>query len=137
MIEPNLMVADIKRSVEFYTDVIGMRLAMSVDASQHFEMDKLVPGAVFASLKWGEQELMLQTVESLSAELSILEGVQRPAPWGTVYFRGLSPDEVEARASEADILERPSLTWYGMRELYVRDPDGHILCIGEPTGSPP
>lgn len=137
MIIPNLMVADLPRSVAFYTDVLGMTVAMSVDAEQRFEMNTLVPGAVFASLKWGEYELMLQSAESLSAELSVFEGVTHPTPAGTIYFRGMSPDQVLQRASDSQVVKAPFVQWYGMKELYLRDPDGHVLCIGEPSGGAP
>lgn len=137
MIIPNLMVTDLARSVAFYSEVLGMTLAMSVDAEQRFEMNALVAGAVFASLKWGEHELMLQSAESLGSELSVFAGVTQPSPAGTIYFRGMSPDQVMARASDAQIVKAPFLQWYGMRELYLRDPDGHILCVGEPSGNAP
>ena len=30
----------------------------------------------------------------------------------------------------ANFLVAPRVNWSGMREPYLRDPDGHVLCIG-------
>ncbi len=138
MIVPNLMVTDIRRSIGFYLDILGLSGATSVSADRSFATGgEIVDDPVFAVLEWDGAQLMLQTVESLAGELSVFSSDQRPRPGGTVYLRGFDPDDVIGRFAECDILKGPERTWYGMKELYIRDPDGHVICLGAPEGPPP
>ncbi|MEM7269821.1 MAG: hypothetical protein AAF401_11275 [Pseudomonadota bacterium] len=130
MIVPNLYVADVASSVAFYQR-LGFRLTMSVSADQSFSADTLVDATVFAQMKWGEAEIMLQSADSLSEELPSQSGA---APSGTIYLRGYHPDEAPDGLT---VIKPVATTWYGMREIYVSDPDGHILCLGAPDGPPP
>ena len=55
-----------------------------------------------------------------------------------VYFRVDDVDTIAARVPEqAEIVKPLETTWYGMREIWVRDPDGYVLTIGTPHGEPP
>ncbi|MBO6783690.1 MAG: hypothetical protein JJ899_10535, partial [Alphaproteobacteria bacterium] len=44
---------------------------------------------------------------------------------------------VATRVDPGRVLKGPVLQWYGMKEIYVTDPDGHILCAGIMEGSAP
>lgn len=138
MIVPNLMVRDVGRSIRFYRDTLGMSLAMTVSPDREVGWPGDGEGAAFALLEWEGAQLMLQTAASLSAELpAAFEADPTPAPSGTIYFRGLHPDEVFERLAPGEIVKGPAPSWYGMTELYVRDPDGYVLCLGAPEGPPP
>lgn len=135
MIVPNLMVVDLKRSVAFYRDVLGMTLLFVVGPYRQTVMD--ADGGVFATLEWEGGQLMLQTVESLAEELSVFSARQSPGPGGTIYFRGLDPETVLPRLPDGHLIRPPFRQWYGMKEAYITDPDGHVLCLGVPEGDPP
>lgn len=137
MIVPNLMVADMARSLGFYRDVLGMTLTVGVTADLQMVMDPADPAIVFAVLEWNGAQLMLQTVASMAAELPVFDPQQVPAPAGTIYFRDLDPDAVVGRVPADRIVKGPVTQWYGMKEVYLRDPDGHIVCLGTPEGPPP
>lgn len=137
MIVPNLMVADMARSLGFYRDVLGMTLTVGVTADRQMVMDPADPAIVFAVLEWNGAQLMLQTVASMAAELPVFDPQQVPAPAGTIYFRDLDPDAVVGRVPADRIVKGPVTQWYGMKEVYLRDPDGHIVCLGTPEGPPP
>ena len=137
MIVPNLMVTDMRRSVAFYSDVLGMKLTMAVSPAREVLAKSDGEGAVFATLEWDGNQLMLQTVESLAADVPSFGADQRPAAGGTIYFRGLHPDTMAARVAPEQVVKGPEVAWYGMKELYLRDPDGHIICLGAPEGAPP
>ncbi|MEL7048150.1 MAG: VOC family protein [Pseudomonadota bacterium] len=140
MIIPNLMVSEIARSIAFYRDRLGMDVKMTVNADKSFDMTGAgdVTKAVFAILTWNDQELMLQTNANLAAELpDVFQPDQKPVPAGTVYIRGLDPRTIQDRVEDGDIIKGPDLAWYGMLELYLRDPDGHIICCAAPDGTPP
>lgn len=135
MIVPNLMVTDIERSVACYRDVMGMALMFALGPGR--DMRDSPAGAVFASLEWNGGQLMLQSAGSLAAELPMFTADSRPTASGTVYFRGLDPDEVHGRAAADQIVKAPFQQWYGMREVYLLDPDGYVICAGRPEGAPP
>jgi catechol 2,3-dioxygenase-like lactoylglutathione lyase family enzyme len=138
MIITNLMVADMARAIAFYRDVIGMTVKMTVspDRETTFGASDGI-NAAFAILEWNGAELMLQTQRSLSDELPIFAGPTSPSPSCAIYFRGLHPDTVKDRLPQANIVKGPFLQWYGMREIYLCDPDGHIVCLTAPEGDPP
>ena len=75
------------------------------------------------------QKTMLQTCESLAQELPLFNGMQS-IPGGTIYFRGIDPEETKARVGSTELINGTFRQWYGMPELYLRDTDGHIVCVG-------
>ena len=137
MIVPNLMVSDMGRSVRFYRDTLGMTLTMTVSPGRAVGWPGEGSGAAFAVLEWGGGQLMLQTATSLADDLPVFAADQIPSPSGTIYFRGLHPDAVQDRVAPEQIVKGPDRSWYGMMELYVRDPDGYVICLGARDGPPP
>ena len=136
MIVPNLMVTDMAASVAFYRTHFGMTVTMLISADREMLDPDRATDAVFATLDWDGHMLMLQTAESLSGELPELAAGPPQTPGGTIYFRGLDPDRVAPDIGPDRIVKGPLRQWYGMREIYVRDPDGHILCAGIMDGEP-
>ena len=137
MIVPNFMVSDMARSVRFYRDTLGMTLTMTVSPDREVGWPGDVGGAAFAVLEWDGAKLMLQTVESLAGELPVFGAEHRPVPSGTIYFRGMHPDSVRDRVGDEEVVKGPERSWYGMMELYLRDPDGYVICVGAPDGGAP
>lgn len=137
MIIPNLMVSDVDRSFAFYRDTLGLTPVMAVTASREMRTDGTSEGAVFAIFEWDSAQLMLQAADSLAQELPLFGPSPTPSPGGTIYFRGLDPDALVTRVDPAHLIKGPETSWYGMRELYLRDPDGHVLCAGVPFGPAP
>ena len=136
MIVPNLMVSDMARSVRFYRDTLGMTLIMTVSPEREVGWPGEASGAAFSVLEWDGAQLMLQTVESLAGELAVFAPDHAPVASGTIYFRGLHPGSVWERVAEENVVRGPERSWYGMMEMYVRDPDGYVICLGAPEGRP-
>ncbi len=136
MIVPNLMVSDISLSVAFYTDVLGMSVIALVDLEGQRMQEAVDETVSFATLEWQGGQLMLQRRDSLTEILPEL-GKTEPGLSGTVYLRGFSPDDIISRLPSEQILRGPVQQWYGMKELYFRDPDGYILCAGRAEGEAP
>ena len=138
-LSPNLMVTDMDASLRFYHEVVGLPIAFCVDADQSTDMSgEVVPGAVFATLRAGETELMLQDRVSLAEDAPVVTPDTPPAGTFTLYFRVDDVDEVVARMPESHEVVKPlQMTWYGMKEIWVRDPDGYVITIGAPEGEPP
>ena len=142
MIVPNLRVADMARAMAFYRDLLGLRLLFAVAADRSMLSETDGSDAVFATLDWNGARLMLQTAERLADELAgFALGADTAAapgsPDAAIYFQGFDPDAVLQRVPPEAVVAGPVTQWYGMRELYLRDPDGHILCLGIADGPPP
>ena len=132
MIVPKLMVSDMARSVRFYRDTIGMTVSPEREVGWPGEAS----GAASAVLEWDGAQLMPQTVESLAGELAVFAPDHAPAPCGTIHFHGLHPGSVLDRVAAEDIVKGPERGWYGMMGLYVRNPDGYVICLGAPEEGP-
>jgi uncharacterized glyoxalase superfamily protein PhnB len=135
----NIMVLDVGRSVRFYRDVLGAEVAFVVDADQQTDMDGGIPdNAVFASVRVGAGELMMQERASLAEDGGSVTESSVPGGTFTMYFRVDDVDAAVGRLPEGTEVVKPlETTWYGMKEIWVRDPDGYVITIGTPDGPPP
>lgn len=137
MIIPNLMVTDIHASLAFYRALLGFDLVFAFDQEKNDHQETAGKPIVFATLAWNDAQLMLQTVNSLAEELPVFRSDAKPTPSGTIYVRGYHPDLLEGKDLGDRVVKAPFLQWYGMKEIYLRDPDGYIVCLGAPEGAPP
>jgi DNA-binding transcriptional MerR regulator/catechol 2,3-dioxygenase-like lactoylglutathione lyase family enzyme len=107
---PRLPVTDMDRSVAYYQDALGFRLAWrTVD-------DRL------AALASGEIEMLLLVPWTGDS----------PPPAHSAYVYVEDPDALceEYRQAGADIVDPVASRPYGMRDFVVRDPDGHRFTLG-------
>ena len=130
---PNLMVSDFAASHGFYTGILGFGVAFMVDANRN---DTAIPQeAVFGSFVNDQAELMLQDKQSLLEELPVFGDQFDLQSTSTIYLNGLDPEMVLARLDKNSVIMGPIDQWYGMREVYFRDPDGYIICVGNQYSS--
>ena len=119
---PNLIVADVDRSVAFYRDVLGFTLAMQVpDASP----------LVFAGMQSGPVEIFLNSAEAAYAEYPAFK--ERPIGGTLTQFIHVTGIEqmyadLQGKVTVVMPLEKK---WYGVTEFAITDPDGYILTIAE------
>ena len=136
---PNLMVTDVPASLAFYVDGLGGTIAFTVNPDQKADMDGgIIDGAIFASVRLGETEMMLQDRHNLAEDAPHAFSVD-DTPGGTfsLYFRVDDVEAVLARLGDVEIVKPLQMTWYGMHEVWVRDPDGYVITIGTPKGEAP
>lgn len=122
---PNLMVADVRATVAFYRDVFG------------FTPDGEVPDAhdpallQFGSTQRGSVTIFFQSQRSLSADVPALAG----RTIGATATLFISVDDVDALFASfngrAEVVVPLHDTWYGQREVYVKDNNGYILCFAQ------
>jgi catechol 2,3-dioxygenase-like lactoylglutathione lyase family enzyme len=108
---PVLFVQDAKRSVDWYTRVLGFHVLFD-----HGE---------YAGVALGDAQIHL-------AQRSPPEGVRMK---GAFYLRlasGIDDYIAEIAATGHAFASSPKDHDYGMREATVRDPDGHDIYIGQP-----
>lgn len=117
---PILSVTDTTRTLEFYRD------ALNFEVKNTFEPDGKL---VWAFLKAGEVELMVEERTSENTQ---------PRKDTSLYFY---PDDIEALHASLKTRGYPvsdsRVTFYGMKEFDLEDPDGYHLCFGQETAEPP
>jgi uncharacterized glyoxalase superfamily protein PhnB len=119
---PNLIVDDVNAAVDFYRGTLGFELVASVPESGTY---------VFALLKSGGVELMLQTGESVVEEVPSMRG--RLAGTGAALY--IDVDDVRALhtalAGKVGLIKDLSPTFYGTLEFSFTDPNGYIVTYAE------
>lgn len=123
---PNLMVEDVEATIAFYRDTLSFTVTATVpDAAPY----------VWASLKGGDVEIMLQARHSLEEELPQLVG----KPLGASLTLYIGVDDADALHSaiqdKATIIKPPMTAPYGAREFYAQDPNGYLLGFSSPASS--
>jgi len=143
---PNLMVADVNESALFYQDILGFELIVGV---ADFEAE-MAEGNIISKLEKGQTmdwvnlkvdpsdpcsaEFMFQSRRSLEADMPALKGVAIGASQ-TLYLRNKDVDAQFADLKDkVEVIQEPITRFYGMREWYMKDLNGYILCFGQELG---
>lgn len=137
----NLIVSDMAKTLAFYCGKLGFAIEFGVDWHKNTHFDgKARPEYVFVTVMKGEWKIMLQLKESFAADLPAYDASKPLGGSFALYFRDADVDAIHALFDQSGhIIKEPETTWYGMREIYVTDPDGYILCFGaiDPAATPP
>ena len=124
---PLLQVFDMPTSIAFYRDVLGFEVVTtSKPGAENFG---------WALLRLNGTELMLNTVYEEDSRPPEPDRARIAAHDDTTIFFGC-PDVDAAYAhlrSRAENVKEPKVAPYGMKQLYVRDPDGYNLCFQWPA----
>ena len=126
---PMLNVSDIERSLDFYREIVGFELASPRQAVEEWR---------WAWIKAGDCELMLSESGGPANQVAQTDP-SHDEGWPAIYY--FYPEDVVAL--HADVKRKGfqvsdlRVTFYGMKEFEVRDPDGHILWFGQATDEPP
>lgn len=107
---PRLAVSDMERSIAYYQEALGFRLA------------------------WRTEDGTLAALSSGGIEVLLLVpwAGDSPPPARSAYVYVEDPDALcaEYRQAGADIADPVASRDYGMRDFAVRDPDGHEFRLG-------
>jgi glyoxylase I family protein len=124
---PLFQVFDMPISIAFYRDVLGFEVvSRSKPRGEHFD---------WALLELHGVELMLNTAYEEDARPPAPDPVRFAAHEDTCLYFGC-PDVDAAYAclrARGVTLRAPEVAHYGMKQLYVRDPDGYNLCFQWPA----
>ena len=120
---PLLQVFDMPTSVAFYCDVLGFEIATSDGKPKpHFD---------WVLLRRDGIHVMLNTAYEKDERPSHPDRERVVAHRDvTLYFACPDVDAAyhHLRALKVDAKE-PKIAWYGMKQLYLNDPDGFELCF--------
>jgi glyoxylase I family protein len=117
-----LEVFDMRRSVAFYRDVLGFEVVAQSEPGEDFDWGALRRGAV---------ELMLNTAYERHERPAAPDPARVRAHFDTALFFGCRDlDAAHAHLRAHGLNPRPpAVTSYGMRQLWLDDPDGYRLCF--------
>jgi glyoxylase I family protein len=124
---PLLQVFDMPTSIAFYRDVLGFEVVTtSKPGAQHFD---------WALLRLNGMELMLNTAYEEDSRPPEPDRARVAAHDDTAIYFGC-PDVDAAYAhfrARGVTAKQPKVAHYGMKQLYVSDPDGYNLCFQWPA----
>ena len=128
---PLLQVYDMAEALAFYRDALGFTLEQASDEVEAPE------GRYFhwCWLKLGGAHLMLNTAYDEGERPPAREPARQAAHRDTgLFFNCPDPDAVAAQLRAQGLaVDGPRDAPYGMRQLYVTDPDGYELCFQKPV----
>lgn len=123
-----LQVFDMRRSVEFYRDVLGFEVVSNSPPLQDALFD-------WALLRRDGIELMLNTAYEEDQRPAVPDA-RRVAAHDDIglFFACPDVDAMYAYLREKGVANKaPKVAPYGMKQLYVKDPDGYCLCFQWPA----
>lgn len=123
---PLFQVFDMPTSITFYRDVLGFEVVSTSEPGPRFD---------WALLRLQGVELMLNTAYEEHARPPAPDPVRVAGHADTaIYFACPDVDAAYAYLCAQGVeAEKPVVQSYGMKQLYVTDPDGYILCFQWPA----
>ena len=126
-VTPNLVVADVARSLAFYRDVLGFSLVTSVPEASPY---------VFAWVQRDNVNVFLNSAESVKEHATI---ASRPIGGTNTLFIVLEAATVTegvdamfaAVGGRAKVFMALKDQFYGMREFGIEDPDGYAIFFAQ------
>jgi glyoxylase I family protein len=125
-LSPLLQVFDMRTALAFYRDTLGFDVV--ADSGRGDESG-------WVMLRLQDSELMLNTQHD-DDERPVARDPVRAKWHGDTCLYFACPDvdgAYEHLKSRGIPVEAPSIAPYGMKQLYVHDPDGYQLCFQWPT----
>ncbi len=119
---PLIQVHDFEEALHFYCEILGFEIAMSDNEGRPHD---------WCLLKWGEAELMLNTIYEPGHAPPHRDQARANHHDDTALFFGCENIEetYEILKAKGIALDPPIVTGYGMQQLYLHDPDGYNLCF--------
>ena len=127
----NMMVEDINRTVDFYSDVLGFEFVMGVPEDSQEIVTTMQKGQAlgFAIMKCGDIEMMFQAKKSLTEEIPEFSAMEIG---GSLTFY-IDVEDIKGLYAElkdkVTIIKDMQTTFYGKQEFYIQDCNGYILTF--------
>jgi lactoylglutathione lyase len=119
---PNLLVANVERSLAFYIDTLGFSQGMTVPEASPL---------VFGSVTSGPIEIFFNDAATAIKEYPGFAGHPIGAT-GTLFVEMQGVDALHDRLKAAVKIVMPLVTqFYGLREFAIEDPDGYVITFAE------
>ena len=119
-----LLLKEIEPSLKFWVERLGFEKTVEVP-----EGDRLA----FAILVKDGAELMLQTLESAAKDVPTHTPVSAGQSVG-LFIEVPDFADLLKRVEGVEVVMAERTTFYGMREIVVREPGGFAVCFASPVG---
>lgn len=121
---PLLQVFDMGSSLKFYCDVLGFKIVQT-------DANSVAPNHNWVWLRLNEIDLMLNTAYEYDKRPSTADPRRVATHDDTcLYFGAPDVDAVCAHLRAQGLaVKEPTIAPYGMKQLYISDPDGFGLCF--------
>jgi len=121
---PLLEVFDMATSLHFYCDVLGFQIVMT-------DSNTVAPNHNWVWLRLGGADVMLNTAYEYEHRPSAPDPLRiRSHHDICLYFGAPNVDAVyEHLIASGMQVKKPTVAPYGMKQLYLQDPDGFNLCF--------
>lgn len=124
-ITPVLPVPAVEPCVKFWVERVDFKVTAEVPDGN---------AVAFAMLERDGVELMYQSYHSIESDNSAVGALARKGP-SFLYIEVDNLNEVIAAMKGAEIAVPLRTTFYGMRELGVKDPSGHVMTFAQKTNN--
>ena len=123
---PLLEVFDMPASIHFYCEVLGFSIVTSAEPP---------PTYGWTLLRLNGTELMIEPAYEKGKRPLTQDSSRNIAHRDTgLYFGCPNIDEAYTLLLSKGInLQVPRITFYGMKQLYITDPDNYVLCLQWPA----
>ena len=119
-VTPILIVADIEPALALWTGAMGFEKQVEVPHDRKLG---------FVLLARDGREVMLQTRASVRADVPAVADL---GVTSVLYMDVASLEEALAATRGLEVVVPERTTFYGSREVFVRDPSGNVLGFAEP-----
>jgi len=123
---PLLFAEEIEPCLKFWIERLGFEKTIDVP-----EGDRLA----FAILQGGGVELMYQTYASAEKDVSLVSPEVRKGP-SFLYVEVDNLDEITNAMKGTEVVMPVRTTFYGAKEIGIRDPAGHIVTFAQTSVAP-
>ena len=130
---PNLAVTDIQEAVQFYCENLGFELVMAVPVTQDGIEQQLSDSKeyVYAMLKKDNAELMFQRIDTFEEDIALAGKISVGASV-SFYMQGKGVEALHKEMKDKNLqVSELKLTWYGIKEFYLKDLNGYLLGFAE------
>ena len=108
---PILYSSDIRRSLQYYTEVLGFD----------------------SKWEWGDPPTFGGVSKDLVDVFFCKDGQGQPGTWVAVMVNNVEELYERIKTKEGRVLAPPEDKEWGLREMLVEDPDGHVIRVGQPV----
>ena len=128
---PNLLVADVERSLAFYTNVLGFEREFTVPEQPPFVFGSVVSGPI--EIFFNERETGAKEYPGFAGRPLGISGTMFIELQGSGHIERLHDRLKPTVPIVMDLVTQ----WYGTKEFAIADPDGYVITFAERVAADP
>lgn len=130
---PNMIVNDVRETVEFYVEILGFKLNMAVPENTETVENELKGDETYSYAMVSRDEVSIMFVKKgVFEEDHLLLNDSAIGASVSFYIDVEDVNEMYRSVKDrAEIVVDLRTAWYGMEEFYIKDCNGYILGFAE------